>query len=207
MPEIKNIIFDLGGVLMNIDYDRTTSAFLKLGVTDFKEMYSQVSANKVFEKFETGHISEDHFYDHMANKGSKPLNPLQVRDAWNAMILDFRLESFQFLKTLKTKYNLYLLSNTNVIHKSAFEKIYIQQTGLTSIDIFFTKTYYSHILGLRKPNSNIFEFVLEDAGLVPEETLFIDDSSGNVITAKKSGIKTHLLLPGEKIENLDYDII
>ena len=206
MAKIKNIIFDLGGVLINIDYKRTEKAFADLGVKNFDEMYAQVKADALFESLETGHITEDHFYEKMTSRGFS-LQRSQVEQAWNAMLLDFRVESFHFLDQLRDRYDLYLLSNTNVIHKAAFEKIFTEQTGLPSIDNYFKKAWYSHLMGLRKPNEDIFHFVLKDAGLKPYETLFIDDTLPNIEGAKHAGIRTHLLLPGERIEDLQYDLI
>jgi putative hydrolase of the HAD superfamily len=205
MQPLLNIIFDLGGVLMNIDYNLTANAFIELGVNDFKKMYGQYSADELFESLETGHTNEDLFYAFMTTTGMKALSKPQVQLAWNAMLLDFRLESFEFIKTLSTKYNLYLLSNTNAIHKAAFDEAFTLQTGLPSIDNYFKKSYYSHLIGLRKPHENCFKYVLEDEGMIPENTLFIDDSVNNIEAAAKLGIKTHLLLPGEKIEDLDYN--
>ena len=207
MAALKNIIFDLGGVLINIDYKKTEHAFTRLGVPDFRKMYAQFTADELFESLETGHTSEERFYEFMTKKGSRPLETLQVQAAWNAMLLDFRVESFKFLEILKKKYDLYLLSNTNVIHKSAFDKIFTEQTGLPSMDPYFKKAYYSHMIGLRKPNDNIYEYVLQDAGIAAGETLFIDDSANNIEAAAKLGIRTHLLLPGERIEDLDYSLI
>lgn len=207
MAVLKNIIFDLGGVLINIDYKKTEQAFTDLGVTNFREMYAQYAADELFESLETGHTSEERFYEFMTQKGNKLLEPVQVQKAWNAMLLDFRVESLQFLESLKEKYALYLLSNTNAIHKSAFDKIFTDQTGLPTMDTFFKKAYYSHMIGFRKPNENIYEYVLKDAGINARETLFIDDSVNNLEAAARLGIRTHLLLPEERIEGLDYDLI
>lgn len=204
---LKNIIFDLGGVLINIDYKKTAEAFSALGVRNFNEMYTQFTANELFESLERGDTTEAVFYEHMTQKGAKLLKPGEVQQAWNAMLLDFRLESFQFLESLKEKYNLYLLSNTNPIHKEAFDKLFREQTGKDSIDTYFLKAYYSHLIGFRKPNADIYRFVLDDAGIKAEDTLFIDDSVNNLEAAEKAGIKTHLLLPEERIEHLSYDLI
>jgi putative hydrolase of the HAD superfamily len=111
----------------------------------------------------------------------------------------------QHLQLLAQKYNLYLLSNTNIIHQSAFLASFEKETGLTDFNAFFTKPYYSHEINLRKPNANIFEFVAADANILPKETLFIDDSYPNIDAAKLLGFKTHLLLPNERIEFLDFD--
>ena len=205
MAKLKNIIFDLGGVLLNIDYNKTLQAFKELGYNDFEEMYNQYSADALFEQLETGNITNDEFYNKILKGREESVNKDQVTLAWNTLLLDFRLSTIDFLKELAKKYNLYLLSNTNAIHLEAFRKIFTEQTGYADIDVFFKKAYYSNLVHLRKPNKNIFEFVLADARIWPEESLFIDDSYNNIDTAREMGFKTHLLLPGEKIEDLTYD--
>lgn len=204
MSSIKNVLFDLGAVLMNIDYNKTTKAFQNLGYKDFEKMYSQFKANNVFDDLETGHITEAEFFEYMLKAAVSDISKEQITTAWNSMLLDFRIESLKFLEQLKNTHQLFLLSNTNVIHKTAFDEIFKTQTGYPSLDVFFTKAYYSHKIGFRKPNEDIFKYVLKDAGIVADETLFIDDINMNIETAQKLGFHTHLLLPGEKIENLDY---
>ena len=204
MAELKNIIFDLGGVLLNIDYNKTKLSFEELGFNDFDHMYSQYSADMLFSDLETGKISNEHFSDYLVKKAAGKINAAQISTAWNAMLLDFRLDSLAFLEELAKKYTLYLLSNTNSIHLQAFGQIFTKATGKASLNDYFTKAYYSNEVGLRKPNEDIFEFVLQDAGIKAEESLFIDDSWNNIDTAKKMGFKTHLLLAGERIEQLEY---
>lgn len=202
MAILKNIIFDLGGVLLNIDYNKTAEAFAGLGLTDFKSMYGQFSADDLFEKLETGHVTQEEFYDVLQSR-HHTLTPESITKAWNAMVLDFRLDSLQFLVKLSKKYNLYLLSNTNIIHKTHFDSLFTKEIGGGSIDDYFKKAYYSHLIGYRKPNSDIFHFVLKDAGIIAEETLFIDDSINNVEAAALVGIRTHLLATDEQVERLD----
>ncbi len=202
MAKLKNIILDLGGVLMNIDYNNTSDAFIKLGVKDFKSMYGQFSADELFSSFETGAITQAQFLKTMIAR-DETLTAESITLAWNAMLLDFRLESLDFLERLADRYTLYLLSNTNIIHKTSFDEIFARETGKKSIDEYFTKVYYSHLVGLRKPNDDIFTYLLADAGIKAEETLFIDDSANNIEAARKLGIRSHLLLPNEKIENLE----
>jgi putative hydrolase of the HAD superfamily len=206
MSSIKNIVFDLGAVLLNIDYNKTATAFRDLGYSDFEKMYSQFKANDIFDNLEMGHISEIDFYNYMLSAGNGKITQSEVTGAWNAMLLDFRKESFEFLNQLSRRYKLFLLSNTNAIHKTAFDLSFKQQMLDLSLDSFFTKAYYSNLVGMRKPNENIFRFVLEDAGIIAEETLFIDDLFKNIETAAKLGFRTHLLLPGQKIEDLNYDL-
>ena len=168
MANIKNIIFDLGGVLLNLDFSKTTNAFRELGFPHFEEMYSQYKVDQLFEKLEKGEISKEKFYTVMLKVGNDSITTEQVRLAWNSLLLDFRIESLDFLRELKKEYKLFLLSNTNIIHHEAFNTILKKQTNLDSLDGFFTKSYYSHLVGLRKPNDDIFDFVLKDAGLLAE---------------------------------------
>lgn len=200
--DAKNIIFDLGGVLVDIDYHLTANAFKKIGFTNFDELYTQYVATELFENFETGKISEEAFYRKIMDMDTNGNSKDQIMSAWNAMLLDFRTGSFDYLQTLPPKYNLYLLSNTNTIHLAEFNRIFSEQTGYPELDGFFTRAYYSHLTGLRKPHKEIYNYVLNDAGINAGETLFIDDSSHNIEGAKLVGIQTYLLLPGEKIEEI-----
>lgn len=204
MTNIKNIIFDLGGVLLNIDTSKTNAAFEALGVSDFKNNYSLHKMDMVFEQLETGKISEEAFYNSIKTLSKQPISSNQVRDAWNALLLDFRLESLEFLNKIAPKYKLYLLSNTNSIHYSSFSQKPGNGQGNKFFNDYFTKAYYSHIIGLRKPDKEIYSFVLEDAGINAAETLFIDDLPGNIEGAKLVGLQTHLLLPHERIEQLQF---
>jgi glucose-1-phosphatase len=205
MSKLKHIIFDLGAVLYDIDFKKTAEAFKSLGFSDFDNMYSQYHVDEVFEKVEIGAISQEAFCDALMQKNSYAVTPQQIIDAWNAILVGWRKASVEHLQVLAQKYNLYLLSNTNKIHQDAFLASFEKETGFTNFNSFFTKPYYSHEINLRKPNANIFEFVAADANILPEETLFIDDSYPNIDAAKLLGFKTHLLLPNERIEFLDYD--
>jgi glucose-1-phosphatase len=202
MQNIKNIIFDLGGVLLNVDYHKTTFAFQELGVRNFDDLFSQFRSNDLFEKLETGNISDESFYEEIKNHCSTGTTSVQIEEAWNAMLLDFRKDSLDFLSSLQNKYNLYLLSNTNSIHLSAFKKIFTDETGLESLDTFFRKSYYSHLIQRRKPHKETYRFVLQDENMNAGQTLFVDDSINNIEAAKELGIITHLLLPDERIEDL-----
>jgi putative hydrolase of the HAD superfamily len=202
---LKNILFDMGNVLFSIDYKKTEDAFAALGYDNFSEMYSQFTADALFEKLETGKISTEEFYKKLIASHPETVTELQITSAWNGMLLHWRIESLAFLKILAKKYKLYLLSNTNDIHLAAVNNLLKQETGKESIDDLFTKAYYSHKINLRKPNADIFEFIAKDAGIKPEETLFIDDLENNIEAAVLLGFKTHLLLEGETIEGLDYE--
>ena len=202
MSKIKNLLFDLGGVLLNIDYNKTADAFKLLGVKQFDELYSQAAANDLFEMLETGKISEQDFYLNIKTYCDPQITHQQIENAWNAMLLDFRIDSLQHLIKLKERYNIYLLSNTNSIHLTAFTKIFQKETGKENLDDFFIKAYYSHVINERKPYPLTYKMVLEDAGIKAEETLFIDDSIKNIEGAVEAGLEVHHLINGEKIEDI-----
>ncbi|RAJ01600.1 putative hydrolase of the HAD superfamily [Chitinophaga skermanii] len=196
MQNIQNIIFDLGGVILNIDYTLTEKAFQSLGITNFNELYSQFHANDLFNNLETGKIGEDDFIKELKQYVPINITESQLKEAWNAMLLDFPLQRLQILQQLRNHYRLFLLSNTNAIHLAAFNKILERDRSLPSLGVFFDKSYYSHLVGMRKPNKDIYEFVLQENGLNPAETLFIDDTLPNIATANELGIQTiHLQAP------------
>jgi len=207
MAQTKNIIFDLGGVLLDIDYQKTITAFEKLGLQHFEAMFSQFKADELFEKLETGHISETDFYAAIKARTEIPVTNEDIDHVWNALILNFRTGSLDLLEKLSSRYKLYLLSNTNSIHLKYFKELFTQETGKPLLDEYFTKAWYSNEIGLRKPGAAIFEFVLKDEHLKAAETLFIDDTLMNIETAQKLGFKTHHLLPTERIELLDIDTL
>lgn len=201
---IKNIIFDLGGVLLDIDTTKTNEAFAKLGVPGFNNNYSLQKADTLFDDLEKGKTTEASFYDGIRKLSGISLPDSDIRKAWNALLLGFREESLVCLDRLKHKYNLFLLSNTNSIHHKAFHQNFITQTGKKNFDAYFTRVYYSHLVGFRKPEKEIYGYTLQDAGIRAEETLFVDDLLKNVEAASALGIKTYHLQPHERIENLEW---
>ncbi len=207
MTEIKNIIFDLGGVLLDIDYQKSVAAFKKLGIENFEDMFSQFKADQLFEKLETGKLSETDFYKTIKKRTKKNITDTEIDQAWNALILSFRTDSLTFLSKIARHYKLYLLSNTNSIHLKYFKKLFTKETGKHLLDEYFIKAWYSNEIGLRKPGIPIFEFVLQDENLKAAETLFIDDTLINIETAQHLGFKTHHLLPTEKVELLEISSI
>lgn len=189
---IDNIIFDLGGVILNIDYNLTAQAFKDLGAENFDEMYSQQKQFGLFDQLETGQISQQGFINEMLRLLPSETKPKQVIDAWNAMLLDLPKERLKKLEELKNNYSLFLLSNTNSIHFEAFTKIIQKQHNLSSFQPYFEKLYYSHEIGLRKPNKEVFEHILDEQKLKAESTLFVDDSIQHVEGAKKAGLNAVL---------------
>lgn len=205
MQKPKNIIFDLGGVILNIDFKKTALAFAELGVGNFNEYYTLQSVSPLFESLEIGKISPEDFYDEFRNLAKMPsLTNEQIKNAWNALLLDFPPERISWLKKVKEDYNIYLLSNTNQIHYDAFAKFYRERIEDKNFDELFITAYYSHNLGLRKPSKEIFETVLAKENLNAEETIFIDDSLDNIEAAKATGLQG-IHLPSPKTL-LDLDL-
>jgi glucose-1-phosphatase len=201
MP-VRNIIFDLGGVLLNLDFNRTFQAFEAFGIPDFGRFFQQSFSNPLFAALETGACSPEEFYEGFRKETGKELTNDQIADAWNAMLLDFRNDSMAYLDSLKGQYRLFLLSNTNQIHLEAFRDIHYRQYGHHGFDNHFEKAWYSHELGLRKPNVECFAEVLDRHGLIAGETLFVDDTAINTEGADKLGIGTLLLEKTARIETV-----
>ena len=190
--EIKNIVFDLGGVILNIDYHKTAQAFNSLGCENFDEIYSQKQQKGLFDEFETGQIPSQEFINEILRVLPLGIEPKEVVDAWNAMLLNLPQERIDRLESLSQTHRIFLLSNTNQIHEEAFTKIIQNENGIKSFNHLFEKVYFSHYIGMRKPNREVFDFVLRENGLNPSETLFIDDSPQHLVGAEKAGIKTLL---------------
>jgi epoxide hydrolase-like predicted phosphatase len=189
MQCIKNIIFDLGAVILNIDYQATQKAFEALGISA-NGFYSKQQQVELFDLLETGKISEEEFVEALQKESSLPITHSQIIHAWNSILLDFPIRRLQILQQLQLHYATYLLSNTNEIHEKAFNTILQQTCGYPNLAVFFDKVYLSHRVGLRKPDATIFELVLSQNNLLPYETLFIDDSVQHIEAAKTLGIQT-----------------
>ncbi len=197
---IRHIIFDLGGVLLNIDYQLTETAFVELGITNFAELYSQLKQTPVFDDFETGRLSRAEFVRALQDLAPVPLTEEQVCAAWNAMLLDLPLRRLQLLQQLRIHYDLILLSNTNEVHEEAFNRIILDSHG-ANLGTYFDKVYYSHRVGMRKPMQDLFRRVLEENGFLAQHTLFIDDSPQHIEAAKATGIHAVYLEKGMTIED------
>ena len=207
MKKIDNIIFDLGNVILDIDYQSTIKAFEKIGIENASMLYSKSSQTKIFDQLETGKITKVDFIleiQKIIPKASKS----EIINAWNAIIKDLPNSRIDILKNLrKNKFSIFLLSNTNSIHIDYI----IKKIGEGKYDEFynlFDKVYYSHEVKLRKPDPNIFKLVINENNLKIKNTLFIDDSIQHINSAKKLGLQTyHLNNSMESLETIFPDII
>lgn len=185
----EQIIFDLGGVLIDIDYQATENAFKELGFRDFGEKYSQLNQNDLFDKFETGKISTQHFINKILPLCPEGTSPNKVVAAWNAMLGEFPEEKIELLHRVKSRFPIYLLSNTNEIH---IPKVYDAWNKVSDIpmSLLFNKIFLSFEIGKRKPDINTFNWICETLAINPSTTLFIDDSPQHVEGAKQAGLPT-----------------
>ena len=188
---IDTIIFDFGDIFINLDKEATPLALKKLGL---KEWNSNLDALNL--DFEKGKISEMEFIIGLQNYIPNA-SIHQIREAWNAILLDFPLYRLEFLQMLSQKYRLFLLSNTDSIHIERFQ----HKAGISFYRDFyqcFEKVYFSYELGMRKPDPEIFEFIIKEHNLLPKNTLFVDDNLQNIESAEKLGIQVWYLQKGEE---------
>jgi HAD superfamily hydrolase (TIGR01509 family) len=203
MRQIKNIIFDLGGIFLNIDFSKTEKAFTNLGVTNFNDLYTQHHSTDLFELLEMGKISPEEFHDAFVRETNIHLSYEELKAAWSALLQDFPVERLHWLKEVSERYRIFLFSNTNKIHYDVFTESFREQTGFDDFNKFFIKAYYSHEMGLRKPYPESFLYILNEQNLKPEETLFIDDTFSNIEGAKKAGLHTIYLEKPMTVLDLD----
>jgi len=203
MATIQHIIFDLGGIFVNLNYAHTASAFRQLGVSNFDELFTQHHANPLFAKLETGEVSEEEFYQQIRAITSVPLTDAQIAEAWNAMLLDMPMERIVWLQQVARQYPIYLFSNTNSIHYQQLMKIFRRDLGTIDFNGLFRFAGYSHQLGYRKPNAASFRLLLQQLNIEPHHTLFIDDTPGNIQGAQEMGLHTLFLPPPQHVLELD----
>ncbi|MCC7233136.1 MAG: HAD family phosphatase [Bacteroidia bacterium] len=202
MKPVSSIIFDLGGVVFDIDYNRITESFRNLGLDSFDSLYTQMKQDRLFDDLEMGLITPGDFRKRIQAASGNTITEIQVDAAWNAILIGLPEENVNFLFALKKKYRLFLLSNTNEIHEKAFKSMIEDQYGEYVLARIFEKIYLSHRMHQRKPDPEIFRRVLRENGLNADETLFIDDSLQHIKGAGKAGLQTLWLTGGKKITEL-----
>jgi putative hydrolase of the HAD superfamily len=201
MENISTIIFDLGGVIMDIDVKKTLSAFSNLGLSNVHEYFGHGFAASFFSDHEAGRITDEEFLQEIKKLLSGEVPTESVIEAWNALLLRFPPERIALLKSLKNRYRIFLYSNTNAIHQEKFKEIF-RSSFSSELDSLFEKAYYSHELGQRKPESGGYEQIIRENNLDPRQTLFVDDAFINVEGAIKTGLKGLYLPPGMFITDI-----
>lgn len=199
---IKNIIFDFGGVICDIDISRTEKKFLEFGPSKPGSADSSEQFNILVENLETGAISPQQFREIIRNHYVTPPTDQAIDDTWNALLLKIPEKRIRLLEDLRTSFRIFLLSNSNPIHKDQYIQDFQQLTGYRDFNELFEKAYFSFEIGLKKPGNEIYEFLLSDSGIDPAESLFIDDMPENVRGAEAAGINGYHLQNGTDIGDL-----
>ncbi len=202
MKNIRNIIFDFGGVILDIDPVQTLNQLKSLGVKDLDIFQSPEFQHEVMGKFERGVLTPEVFRDKVRSFIGNSLCDQDIDDAWNALLLDIPKERIAVLEEVKKHYPIFLLSNSNEIHYDMYLRDLQLRFGYREFDQLFTKAYFSFDLHLSKPDPEIFEFVMYQHKLDPEETLFIDDTAEHIESAKKLGIRTYHLQQPVRVRDL-----
>lgn len=185
---IKNIIFDFGGVIIDIDPQSVATELAGMGYENIIGLHQFLLKENAYVRIETGDLSPEGFREMIRNFLEKPITDEQIDLAWNAIIKDIPPERIHLLETLRPNYRLFLLSNSNPIHYEHYNRYIKSHFGYPGLDSLFERAYYSFRLGMYKPDPEIFRFVLNDSRLVPGETLFIDDNRKNAEAATAMGI-------------------
>lgn len=202
LQQYDAVIFDLGGVIINLDYQKTIDSFSSLGISDFDLLYSQAAQSNLFDRYETGMVSTFHFINRLLDLMPEGCTPNQVVHAWNAMILNIPKERLDFLLQIKSKIPTYLYSNTNDLHLSQVRRELTKVSDIP-LEAYFEKVYLSQNIGERKPNPEGFSRIIKENNLVPERTLFIDDTLQHIEGANKVGLAT-FHLQGELLNHVTF---
>ncbi len=198
--DLDAVIFDFGGVILNLDYPATDRALRKLLGEEGEIRYTKAHQSRIFDDFEVGAIDSKEFYQTLIDATDGRISQSEVREAWNAMLLDAPKARIEFVKDVAKHYRTFLFSNTNVIHKEAFdETLSAVLGGKGKFDQIFERAYYSHEFGMRKPHPETYQKVLKENNLLPSRTLMIDDNLENIKGAIAAGMKAYYL-SGELLE-------
>ena len=199
---IKNIIFDLGGVLLNLNLNACIKAFHALGFKQNIMDREQIFSHKIFSRFQNGDLNVEEFYSHLREiLGNPNVSNERLKEAWNKMVEDIPAQNVAALKKLQLDFNIYLFSNTNPIHVEKIEREFYQTYGFSFASLF-RKVYYSHEIFNSKPKISSYLKVVKDAGIQASETLFVDDLEKNIIGAQNAGLKGLWLKPGMNISQV-----
>ena len=201
---IKNIIFDLGGVLLGLRPEAMQEAFSSIGIPDITHYFNLVEQSSLFLDFEVGKVTEKEFYQTLRQMTGSQATDEEIAYAWNQLLGDFDPKIMTFVESLRKTNKVFLFSNTNAIHQKAFEYTFEEEFGFP-LSRYFDTVFYSHILHLRKPEAVSFQKVLDIARIQPEETIFVDDSQANLLGANEVGLRTwHIQSPQEIVELKDH---
>ena len=189
----KAIVFDIGNVLIDIDYEVMIAAFNKIARGDFHQQVSYSHQRPIFDQWERGEVSAAEFRDSLRPLLLEGVTDAQIDQAWNSVLVAYPPERFHRLERLAQHYNLYVLSNINEIHLAAIDTHIRKHFVQPDMRSFFDEAFYSHEIGMRKPEARIYQEVIARTGLLPDELIFIDDKQENTAAAALQGWQVHTL--------------
>lgn len=198
---IRNIIFDMGGVLLDLDRERSIAAFASIGYPQAENLLSNYTQQGVFGDLECGRITPAEFYDYIRLESGKKLTDAQIMDALNQFVVGLPMYKLQMLLDLRKRFRVYLLSNTSAVMMPDIKARYFTQQGLT-FDDYFDRAFLSYEMGYIKPDPEIFRMMLDGSDIVPEESLFLDDGPANTAAGEKFGLRTYLTKPHEDFRHI-----
>ncbi len=199
---IKTIIFDFGGVILDIDPQITIKEFQKMGFKDVAKTKSKEFIEDIIRKFERGIYTPEVFRKKLKSFLDLDVSDQKLDDAWNALIYDIPAERIKILEQVKKNYQMLLLSNSNEIHYDLYVRDLQLRFGYREFDELFDKAYFSFDVHLSKPDPEVYEFIINQHNLKPSQTLFIDDNEENIAAASKLGLKTYLLAIPERVRDI-----
>ncbi len=199
---IKNIIFDFGGVIIDIDYNRAIEEFRKKGLDDFTKHFTGIEQSEIFDELDKGNIKKSEFINYIKELYKNNLSGKEIEDIWNLILIGIPPHRIKLLKELGKNYRIFLLSNTNEIHYKKYNDDLMEEYGINDISLLFEKAYFSFKLRMRKPDKEIFELAINENKLIPAETLFIDDSLPNLHSPSKLGINVFHLKQGKDVSEI-----
>jgi len=202
---IRNLLFDLGGVILDIDVNATKKLFYELGLPSMFLQYPENMVTDVFYKYETGKLDTAGFMDEVRMISGLDLSDDEISRAWTAMLVGIPKERVVLLDKLKERYSLFMLSNTSPLHVPVFEQMYLDGAGV-SMHAVFTRIYYSFEIGYHKPDIEAWEYVIRDSGIEPGETLFLDDNIHNIKVSQELGFRAIHIHERTSLMNLGFDL-
>jgi len=200
--KVKALLFDLGGVIVDLDYKKTANAFENIGLQNAEKAYNQFNQTDLFNLFETGHISSEEFLAEIQNEITNQVNLSEITKAWNSMIIGFQHSKLEKIKKLSEQVPCYLLSNTNEIHLSYIEQL-LQEMDFKHFLNIFESCYFSHQIGKRKPHKETFEWVLNHMNYDAQDVLFIEDSPQHIEGAKSAKLNTFYFKKDSSLSDID----
>jgi len=204
-PNFKNILFDLGGVILDINVQATLKLFYELGFPAELMQYPHSMTTDLFYNYETGKLDSEQFRNEIRRRAGIEMSDQTFDKAWNAMLVGIPVERVRLLRELSKRYKLYMLSNTSELHVKVFEKMFLDVAG-ESMHAVFKKIYYSHEIGWHKPDPEAWEYVIKDAAIIPGETLFLDDNIHNIKAAQEMGFQVIHIHERTNLLNLGFDL-